>query len=75
MFLFKPAYPAIILFAISFPVFAFVVACSTKSFISFAAWAEREARFLTSWATTANPFPASPAVAASTAALSERILV
>ena len=34
-----------------------------------------EARFLTSCATTANPRPASPAVAASTAAFNERIFV
>ena len=33
------------------------------------------ARFLTSSATTANPFPASPALAASTAAFSARMLV
>jgi hypothetical protein len=37
--------------------------------ISLAASDALEARFLTSCATTANPLPASPAVAASTAAL------
>ena len=40
-----------------------------------AASATLPARFLTSSATTANPFPASPALAASTAALSASIFV
>ncbi len=39
-----------------------------------ASW-ERVARLRTSSATTANPFPASPALAASTAAFSARIFV
>ncbi|MNV95918.1 hypothetical protein D3C71_1908630 [compost metagenome] len=43
--------------------------------ISFAAFALRLARLRTSPATTANPRPCSPARAASTAALSARILV
>ncbi len=72
---FKSLYPSIISFAIDFPSFDLADASSTKSFISLAASALLEARFLTSWATTANPLPASPAVAASTAALSERIFV
>ena len=38
--------------------------------VSFALWALRHARLRTSSATTANPMPASPARAASTAALS-----
>jgi len=50
-------------------------ASSTKFLISLAASALLEARFLTSCATTANPFPASPAVAASTAAFKDRIFV
>ena len=75
IFSFNLSYPAIISPDIFLPSFAFVVAFSTKAFISFAASADLEARFLTSCATTANPFPASPAVAASTAALSERIFV
>ena len=61
--------------AIDFPSFAFVFAFSTKFLISFAASADLAARFLTSCATTAKPLPASPAVAASTAALRERIFV
>ena len=59
----------------SFPSFAFLLASSTIFLISLAAWALLEARFLTSCATTANPRPASPAVAASTAAFNERIFV
>ena len=43
--------------------------------VSLAAWAERCARLRTSSATTAKPMPASPARAASTAALSARMLV
>ncbi|MBB3314060.1 hypothetical protein FHT78_005867 [Rhizobium sp. BK196] len=41
-----------------------------KSWISLAAFAARWASSRTSWATTANPLPASPARAASTPALS-----
>ena len=44
-------------------------------FISLAAWALLFAKFLTSCATTANPRPASPAVAASTAAFRDKIFV
>ena len=58
-----------------FPSFAFIEAVSTSALISFAASADLEAKFRTSWATTAKPFPASPAVAASTAALRDKILV
>jgi len=43
--------------------------------ILFAASADLAARFLTSPATTANPLPASPAVAASTAAFKDKIFV
>ena len=43
--------------------------------VSFAACAERCARLRTSSATTANPIPASPARAASTAAFNARMLV
>jgi len=43
--------------------------------ISLAASALLVARFRTSAATTANPFPASPAVAASTAAFQLKIFV
>ena len=43
--------------------------------ISFAAWALRCARLRTSLATTEKPRPCSPARAASTAALSAKILV
>ena len=43
--------------------------------MSFAACADRCARFRTSSATTANPMPASPARAASTAAFNARMLV
>ncbi len=46
-----------------------------SALISFAAAALRCARFLTSDATTAKPRPCSPALAASTAALSARIFV
>ena len=46
-----------------------------SSLISFAALAERCARLRTSAATTAKPRPCSPALAASTAALSARMLV
>ena len=59
-----------------------VVPCSTRStlalmrdLISLAASALRPARLRTSLATTAKPRPCSPALAASTAALSARILV
>ncbi len=55
--------------------FAFFVASSTIDLISFAASALLLARFRTSCATTAKPLPASPAVAASTAAFKERIFV
>ena len=48
---------------------------SIKTVVSFAASADFPARFRTSSATTANPFPDSPALAASTAAFSARILV
>ena len=43
--------------------------------VLFVASSDFVARFLTSSATTAKPLPASPALAASTAALSARILV
>ena len=46
----------------------------TKIIISFVALALSSARLLTSSATTANPFPASPALAASIAAFKERRL-
>ncbi|MNV98654.1 hypothetical protein D3C71_1939340 [compost metagenome] len=46
-----------------------------NAFISLAATALRCARLRTSLATTANPRPCSPARAASTAALSARMLV
>ena len=56
--------------------------CSTRSalawmssLISLAAWALRPAKDRTSLATTAKPRPCSPARAASTAALSARMLV
>jgi hypothetical protein len=62
-------YPSIILSDITFPSSVLFVAFSTISLISLAASDALEARFLTSCATTANPLPASPAVAASTAAL------
>ena len=48
---------------------------SINAEVSLAACAERCAKFRTSSATTANPIPASPARAASTAALSARMLV
>jgi len=57
------------------PSIASLLALSTKFFISLAASALLFARFLTSCATTANPFPASPAVAASTAAFNDNIFV
>ncbi|MCW0415171.1 hypothetical protein NB689_000925 [Xanthomonas sacchari] len=52
-----------------------VTESSISVLISLAALAERCARVRTSLATTANPRPCSPARAASTAALSARILV
>src|SRR5574344_490312 len=58
-----------------FPSLALVVASVTNNLICFAASALLLARFLTSLATTANPFPASPAVAASTAAFNDNIFV
>jgi hypothetical protein len=51
------------------------LAISTSTFISFDAFAVCDAKFLTSPATTAKPFPASPAVEASTAAFSDSIFV
>ena len=48
---------------------------SISAAVSLAAWAQRCARLRTSSATTANPMPASPARAASTAAFSARMLV
>ena len=46
-----------------------------KTWVCWAASADLAARFLTSSATTAKPLPASPALAASTAAFRARILV
>ena len=43
--------------------------------VSFAAFADLAAKFLTSSATTAKPFPCWPALAASTAAFNAKILV
>ncbi|MCY1554570.1 hypothetical protein D9M68_911500 [compost metagenome] len=48
---------------------------SISALISLAAWAARWARVRTSPATTAKPLPCSPALAASTAAFSAKILV
>ncbi len=64
-----------VLFAISEPCSAFSILVAISSDVSFADFWLLAARFLTSSATTAKPFPCSPALAASTAALSARILV
>ena len=61
--------------AISDPSFISSTEDSMSSEMFLAASALLPARFLTSSATTAKPFPALPALAASTAALSARILV
>ena len=57
------------------PEFTFSMESSIRAEVSFAASALLAARLLTSSATTAKPFPASPALAASTAAFSARMLV
>src|SRR5579871_1195117 len=57
------------------PSFDFAIDSSIRPAVSLAACAQRCARLRTSSATTANPMPASPARAASTAALSARMLV
>ena len=61
--------------AIFDPALTLVIESSINSAVSEAASALLAARLLTSSATTANPFPASPALAASTAAFRARILV
>jgi len=68
-------YPSIIEKAIFLPSFDFKVAVSTICLILFAASALLLAKLLTSCATTAKPLPASPAVAASTAAFKLKIFV
>ncbi len=57
------------------PFFTLLMESSIISSISLAADELFAAKLLTSSATTANPLPASPALAASTAAFRERILV
>jgi hypothetical protein len=57
------------------PISEFWLASSISTLVFFAASPLRNARFFTSSATTANPFPASPARAASTAAFSAKRLV
>ena len=59
----------------SLPCFTRKIVDSMSSFISFAASALRCAKLRTSLATTEKPRPCSPALAASTAALSANILV
>ncbi|CSA91870.1 Uncharacterised protein [Vibrio cholerae] len=59
----------------SFPLLILLTESEMSALISFAALAERCASERTSEATTENPRPCSPALAASTAALSARILV
>ena len=58
-----------------FPLTMELTVLSMIRVVFWAASADFPARFLTSSATTAKPFPASPALAASTAALSERMFV
>ena len=62
-------------FAIVVPSSTALIESPISSVVSLAACATLLARFLTSSATTANPLPASPALAASTAALRARIFV
>ena len=61
--------------AIFVPAPTFTIESSISSAVSAAADADFAARFLTSSATTANPYPASPALAASTAAFKAKIFV
>ena len=62
-------------FAISEPLFTASVVLLMSAEVFCEASADLDARLRTSSATTANPFPASPALAASIAAFSARILV
>ncbi len=62
-------------FAIAVPSSTALIESLMSSVVSLAACATLPARFLTSSATTAKPLPASPALAASTAALSASIFV
>ena len=62
-------------FAIAVPSSTALIESPISVVVSLAACATLPARFLTSSATTAKPLPASPALAASTAALSARIFV
>ena len=64
-----------VLFAILVPSLTFTIEVSIISVVSSAALADLAARFLTSSATTAKPLPCCPALAASTAAFSAKILV
>ena len=57
------------------PLLTASIVSSIKSLVFCAAFADLCARFPTSSATTANPFPAAPARAASIAAFKERMLV
>jgi hypothetical protein len=61
--------------AIFVPFSVLLIEPSISSVVSFAALADLAARFRTSSATTAKPLPCCPALAASTAAFSARILV
>ena len=61
--------------AIFVPLSIALIAFSISAVVFFAASADLPARFLTSSATTANPLPAAPARAASTAAFNARIFV
>jgi hypothetical protein len=62
-------------FAVFFPTSTLVTDFSIRTDDSFVASALLAARFLTSSATTANPLPCFPALAASTAALSAKRFV
>ena len=62
-------------FAILVPLSTAWSAPSIRAEVFFEASADLAARFLTSSATTANPLPAAPALAASTAAFKDSILV
>ncbi len=62
-------------FAIRVPFSTLLMEFLISSVVSFAAFAERAARLRTSSATTVKPLPCCPALAASTAALSARMLV
>ena len=72
MFSFNEVKQFIILSEMSFPSFVFKFSFSTRVLISLDVSSGLEARFLTSWSTTANPFPA---FADSTSTFSDRIFV